>query len=75
MRHKIQILVTQGATQLDSSRMPGAPDFSGWNWVADSGPFSTAARKRVPCRAQVSAAAERAARRQIPALAAKECTK
>ena len=27
-----------------SSRMPASPDFSGWNWVADSGPFSTAAR-------------------------------
>ncbi len=26
--------------------MPASPDFSGWNWVAESGPFSTAARNR-----------------------------
>ena len=30
---------------------PASPDFSGWNWVADSGPFSTAATNRVAVRA------------------------
>ena len=34
--------------QLARSRMPASPDFSGWNCVADSGPFSTAARNGVP---------------------------
>ena len=34
--------------QLPSRRMPAAPLFSGWNCVADSGPFSTAARNGVP---------------------------
>ena len=38
--------VTAIATQLRSSCAPASPDFSGWNWVADSGPFSTAATKR-----------------------------
>src|SRR5699024_2637023 len=30
-------------TQLRSSARPASPDFSGWNWVAQRGPFSTAA--------------------------------
>src|SRR5262249_55006104 len=37
-----------------SSAAPAAPDFSGWNWVAVSGPFSTAARNGPPWLAQVS---------------------
>ncbi len=42
------------STQLRSSRAPASPDFSGWNWVAHSGPFSTAATNRSPpCSAQV----------------------
>ena len=31
-----------------SNRAPASPDFSGWNWVALSGPFSTAATNRSP---------------------------
>jgi hypothetical protein len=31
---------------------PALPDFSGWNWVADSGPFSTAATNLDPYSAQ-----------------------
>ena len=33
-------------TQLRSSARPAGPDFSGWNCVAESGPFSTAATNR-----------------------------
>ncbi len=40
--------------QLVSSWAPASPDFSGWNWVAHSAPFSTAATKRSPCVAQVT---------------------
>src|SRR5690606_35902086 len=41
-------------SQLRSSSAPASPDFSGWNWVALSGPFSTAAANRVsPCVAHV----------------------
>jgi len=43
------------STQCLKTSAPASPDFSGWNWVADSGPFSTAATKRSPpCSAQVS---------------------
>ena len=43
------------ATQRRSTSAPASPDFSGWNWVADSGPFSTAATNRSPpCSAQVT---------------------
>lgn len=43
------------STQRCSTRAPASPDFSGWNWVAESGPFSTAATKRSPpCSAQVT---------------------
>src|SRR5699024_10988628 len=46
------------ATQLASSRAPTSPDFSGWNWVAESGPSSTAATNRSPpCSAQVTVGA------------------
>ncbi len=39
--------------QLRSRAAPASPDFSGWNWVAESGPFSTAATNRSPpCSAQ-----------------------
>ena len=31
-------------TQLPSNTAPASPLFSGWNWVADKGPSSTAAR-------------------------------
>ena len=31
-------------TQLVSNAAPASPLFSGWNWVADNGPSSTAAR-------------------------------
>src|SRR5262249_14091681 len=42
-------------TQLRSSTAPASPDFSGWNWVALSGPFSTAATNRSPpCSLQVT---------------------
>ena len=29
-------------------RAPASPDFSGWNWVAHNGPFSTAETNRSP---------------------------
>src|SRR5690606_15386709 len=46
------------ATQLRSSAAPASPDFSGWNWVAQSGPFSTAATNRSPpCSAHVTSGA------------------
>ena len=45
-------------TQLSSSEAPASPDFSGWNWVAESGPFSTAATNRsAPYSDQVTAGA------------------
>ncbi len=45
-------------TQLRSSWAPASPDFSGWNWVALSGPFSTAATNRSPpCSVQVTSGA------------------
>ena len=42
------------STQLRRSRMPASPDFSGWNCVADSAPFSTAERNGSPYVVQVS---------------------
>ena len=39
---------------LRAAPAPASPDFSGWNWVAESGPFSTAATKRSPWVAQVT---------------------
>src|SRR5690606_26041343 len=42
------------SSQFLSSRMPAAPDFSGWNWVADRGPFSAAATNRSPCSDHVT---------------------
>jgi hypothetical protein len=42
------------AIQLRNSCAPASPDFSGWNWVAHSGPFSTAATNGSPCSAQVT---------------------
>ena len=42
-------------TQVSSSVAPASPDFSGWNWVADNAPFSTAAMKRSPsCSVQLT---------------------
>ena len=35
-------------TQFSSSVAPASPDFSGWNWVAARGPFSTAATNGAP---------------------------
>src|SRR6476469_1871158 len=40
--------------QLRSRCAPASPDFSGWNCVAHSGPFSTAATKGSPCSAHVT---------------------
>ena len=43
------------STHERSRAAPASPDFSGWNWVAGSGPFSTAATNRSPpCSAQVT---------------------
>ena len=42
------------STQFRSRWAPASPDFSGWNWVAHSGPFSTAATNGAPCSAQVT---------------------
>src|SRR5699024_10011879 len=44
-------------TQFFSRCSPASPDFSGWNCVADSAPFSTAATKGAPCRAHVTSGA------------------
>src|SRR5262249_60803913 len=41
-------------SQLASSAAPASPDFSGWNWVAHSGPFSPAATNGSPWVAQVT---------------------
>ena len=49
---------------------PASPDFSGWNWVAAEGPFSTAATKRSPpCSAQVTSGARVRVRRSSPSRA------
>ena len=57
-------------SQLASRRMPASPDFSGWNCVAVSGPFSTAATKRAPCSAHVTAGGWNGVRDvQVPAAA------
>src|SRR5690606_2462970 len=42
------------AIQWDSNAAPASPDFSGWNWVAARGPFSTAATNGPPCSAHVT---------------------
>ena len=63
--------VTATCTQLRSSGRPASPDFSGWNWVAHSGPFSTAATNRAPCSAQVTlgaTAAKAPSGLEVPAL-------
>ena len=39
---------SQRPSQLRSSAAPASPDFSGWNWVAASGPVSTAATNGPP---------------------------
>src|SRR6202012_3062290 len=51
-RHQIPL------SQLDSRVAPASPDFSGWNWVEDSRPSSTAAANGSPWVAQVTRAAE-----------------
>lgn len=45
------------ATQFSSRVAPASPDFSGWNWVALSGPFSTAATNGPPWSDQVTSGA------------------
>lgn len=45
---------TTNRSQFRSSWAPASPDFSGWNCVAQSGPFSTAATKSSPWFAQVT---------------------
>lgn len=42
------------ATQFSRRPAPASPDFSGWNWVATKGPFSTAATNGVPCSDQLT---------------------
>src|SRR5699024_5857460 len=41
-------------TQFFRRCSPASPDFSGWNCVADNGPFSTAATKGDPCSLHVT---------------------
>src|SRR5262249_6205409 len=41
--YRVQAAGQSVDTQLASSAAPASPDFSGWNWVAHSAPFSTAA--------------------------------
>lgn len=48
---------TNVSSQLRRRRAPASPDFSGWNWVAHSGPFSTAETKGVPYVVHVTAGA------------------
>ena len=45
---------TTSRSQLRSTVAPASPDFSGWNWVAASAPFSTAATKSSPWWAHVT---------------------
>ena len=45
---------TTSRSQLRSTTAPASPDFSGWNWVAASAPFSTAATKSSPWWAHVT---------------------
>src|SRR5215211_918143 len=47
-RHSVRIHPHNVATQLVICCAPASPDFSGWNWVDQSGPSSTAATKRSP---------------------------
>src|SRR5579875_1148589 len=42
------------SSQFSSSAAPASPDFSGWNWVALTGPRSTAATNGSPCSARVT---------------------
>src|SRR5664279_570319 len=42
------------SNQFSSKCAPASPDFSGWNWVPDTNPSSTAATKRTPCSAVVT---------------------
>ncbi len=46
--------------QFFSSCAPASPDFSGWNWVAHSGPFSTAETNRSACAVQLTTGGFRA---------------
>src|SRR5687768_16373960 len=53
-RHSASFHPQNVSTQLAIRRAPASPDFSGWNWVDQSGPSSTAATNRSPpCSAQV----------------------
>ncbi len=55
--HRDGLIVTGSASgpSCAAAPAPASPDFSGWNWVAHSGPFSTAATNRSPpCVAQVT---------------------
>ncbi len=52
------LLAHSVATQLRSNAAPASPDFSGWNCVALSGPFSTAATNlSPPCSLHVTSGA------------------
>ena len=44
-------------SQFFSSAAPASPDFSGWNWVADNGPASTAATNGTPYSVTVTVSA------------------
>ena len=46
-------------SQLESSTAPASPDFSGWNWVADTTPCSAAAANCSPCSVQEMSAPAR----------------
>src|SRR4029453_14629970 len=48
-----------GVTKLASRARPARPDFSGWNWVPNRLPCSTAAAKRPPWRRRAAAGASR----------------
>ena len=53
----LRVIRTEVDSQLRNSSAPASLDFSGWNWVAHNGPFSTAATNRSPCTAQVTVGA------------------
>ena len=59
---------TTSRSQLPSTVAPASPDFSGWNWVADSAPFSTAATNSLAVlRPGHERRADRVRRLQLPA--------
>ena len=71
--HRLSDHVAQPVVQQHRS---ASPEFSGWNWVAASVPFSTAATKSSPWWAQVTSGGRtRSDGSSSQRRTAKECTK